>query len=239
MLAKCYRNDTVSAAFEDSGAAHGVTTVSIRNLLRRRLWARPEEAAALVGKRVTDAVHPTGFGHWEYAWLGLGLGLGRGLGVGLGVLLSTGSTLRPSSNPNPHPYATPHPHRVPNPHPHPNQVRRGHILTLTLTLTRYAAAIEYAIGQQSGGRAWADDVGIAPQCRAAWPPLAPHNLFAGSAAGSTAVRASRATVCAFAESLKPYVLRASGFQYAVERNKQGLPKPGYVATSAGAELGWG
>ena len=155
----------------------------------------------------------------------------------MGVLLSTGSTLRPSSNPNPHPYATPHPHRVPNPHPHPNQVRRGHILTLTLTLTRYAAAIEYAIGQQSGGRAWADDVGIAPQCRAAWPPLAPHNLFAGSAAGSTAVRASRATVCAFAESLKPYVLRASGFQYAVERNKQGLPKPGYVATSAGAELG--
>ena len=92
MLAKCYRNDTVSAAFEDSGAAHGVTTVSIRNLLRRRLWARPEEAAALVGKRVTDAVHPTGFGHWEYA-----------------------------------------------------------------------AAIEYAIGQQPGGRAWADDVGIAPQ----------------------------------------------------------------------------
>ena len=55
-------------------------------------------------------------------------------------------------------------------------------------------------------------------------------------ASSTAVRASRATVCAFAESLKPYVLRASGFQYAVERNKQGLPKPGYVATSAGAEL---
>ena len=177
MLAKCYRNDTVSAAFEDSGAAHGVTTVSIRNLLRRRLWARPEEAAALVGKRVTDAVHPTGFGHWEYAWLGLGLGLGIGsgawlglgiglgigLGVGLGVLLSTGSTLRPSSNLNPHPYATPHPHRVPNPHPHPNQVRRGHILTLTLTLTRYAAAIEYAIGQQPGGGAWADDAGIAPQ----------------------------------------------------------------------------
>ena len=48
MLAKCYRNDTVSAAFEDSGAAHGVTTVSIRNLLRRRLWARPDDAAALV-----------------------------------------------------------------------------------------------------------------------------------------------------------------------------------------------
>jgi len=106
VLAKCYRNDTVSAAFEDSGAAHGVTTVSIRNLLRRRLWARPEEAAALVGKRVTDAVHPTGFGHWEYAWLGLGLGLGIGsgawlglglglgigLGVGLGVILGTGST---------------------------------------------------------------------------------------------------------------------------------------------------
>ena len=85
MLAKCYRNDTVSAAFEDSGAAHGVTTVSIRNLLRRRLWARPEEAAALVGERVTDAVHPTGFGHWEYAWLGLGIGLGIGLGVGLGL----------------------------------------------------------------------------------------------------------------------------------------------------------
>ena len=48
VLAKCYRNDTVSAAFEDSGAAHSVTTVSIRNLLRRRLWARPDDAAALV-----------------------------------------------------------------------------------------------------------------------------------------------------------------------------------------------
>jgi 4-amino-4-deoxy-L-arabinose transferase-like glycosyltransferase len=48
VLAKCYRNDTVSAAFEDSGAAHSITTVSIRNLLRRRLWARPDDAAALV-----------------------------------------------------------------------------------------------------------------------------------------------------------------------------------------------
>ena len=164
MLAKCYRNDTVSAAFEDSGAAHSVTTVSIRNLLRRRLWARPDDAAALVGQRVTDAVHPTGFGHWEYA-----------------------------------------------------------------------AAIEYAIGQQRGGAAWAD-AGTPPQadtCRAAWAPLAPRNLFAGTSASSSAVRA---TVCAFAESLKPYVLRASGFGYSVERNKQGLPKPGYVATTAGAEL---
>ena len=52
MLAKCYRNDTVSAAFEDSGAAHGVTTVSIRNLLRRRLWARPDDAATLVRLRL-------------------------------------------------------------------------------------------------------------------------------------------------------------------------------------------
>ena len=117
-----------------------------------------------MGQRVTDAVHPTGFGHWEYA-----------------------------------------------------------------------AAIEYAIGQQRGGAAWAD-VGTPPQaatCHAAWAPLAPRNLFASTSARSSAVRA---TVCAFAESLKPYVLRASGFQYSVERNKQGLPKPGYVATAAGAEL---
>jgi hypothetical protein len=117
-----------------------------------------------VGQRVTDAVHPTGFGHWEYA-----------------------------------------------------------------------AAIEYAIGQQRGGAAWAD-VGTSPQaatCRAAWAALAPHNLFAGTSSRLSAVRA---TVCAFAESLKPYVLRASGFHYSVERNKQGLPKPGYVATAAGAEL---
>ena len=54
------------------------------------------------------------------------------------------------SNPNPHPNANPHSHRDPHAKP-------------TLTLTRYAAAIEYAIGQQPGGRAWADGMGMAPQ----------------------------------------------------------------------------
>ena len=39
----------------------------VGTVLRRRLWAQPDDAARLVGKRVADAVYPTGFGHWEYA----------------------------------------------------------------------------------------------------------------------------------------------------------------------------
>ena len=54
-------------AFEDLGQAHGLSVVSIRSMLRQRLWASPADASHIVGKRVADAVHPTGFGHWEYA----------------------------------------------------------------------------------------------------------------------------------------------------------------------------
>ena len=172
ILRTCYRNDTIAAAFEELGPAHGITVVSIRNMVRRRLWANPDDASRLIGKRVADAVHPTGFGHWEYA-----------------------------------------------------------------------VAIEHAIGQQQSGEAWSAvdaqacqkgcDTTAATCTVPRWPTLALKNMFAPRSSTSSA---TRATICAFGEALRPYVLRTTGFEYQIDYNKQGLPKPGYRATTAGAEL---
>jgi hypothetical protein len=43
-------------------------------------------------------------------------------------------------------------------------------------------------------------------------------------------------VCAFGEELTPFVHRAEGWSYGVERSRAGHPKPGYIATSPGATL---
>ena len=43
-------------------------------------------------------------------------------------------------------------------------------------------------------------------------------------------------VCALGRAIDPFVTRADGWSFVVERSKQGLPKPGYVATAAGASL---
>lgn len=43
-------------------------------------------------------------------------------------------------------------------------------------------------------------------------------------------------VCALGQELREHVLRASAWTYTVEHNKEGLPKPGYVAIEPGATL---
>ena len=43
-------------------------------------------------------------------------------------------------------------------------------------------------------------------------------------------------MCALGPSLQPYVTPRSGWEYTVERNSQGVEKPGYVARAAGASL---
>ena len=43
-------------------------------------------------------------------------------------------------------------------------------------------------------------------------------------------------VCATGDELKQFVLRSSGWRYTVERNSQGLPKPGYIAETPGATM---
>ncbi len=60
------------------------------------------------------------------------------------------------------------------------------------------------------------------------------NVFASRVA--PAAGAEPLQVCALGPSLRPYVTRASGWEYTVERNSQGVEKPGYVARAAGAAL---
>ena len=43
-------------------------------------------------------------------------------------------------------------------------------------------------------------------------------------------------VCALGEELHQYVLQTSGWKYTTEYNKEGLPKPGYIATQPGSTL---
>lgn len=49
-------------------------------------------------------------------------------------------------------------------------------------------------------------------------------------------RSTGSMVCALGEDLKRYVVRSSGWTYTVERNAQGLPKPGYIAVEPGSTL---
>ena len=58
-----------------------------------------------------------------------------------------------------------------------------------------------------------------------------HRL-AGKVEASAGVRPT----CAIGEALKPLVVGTRGFEWVVEWSMQGNPKPGYVATSPGAEL---
>jgi hypothetical protein len=63
----CYGNRSVAASFEDVGAAHNLTTVSARQLIREQLWRNPANAARNIGRLHYDAVHPNGAGHWQLA----------------------------------------------------------------------------------------------------------------------------------------------------------------------------
>ena len=63
----CYNNASVAASFEDVGAAHNLSTVSARQLVRAQMIAQPRAALRLIGKLHYDAVHPSGAGHWQLA----------------------------------------------------------------------------------------------------------------------------------------------------------------------------
>lgn len=137
----------------------------VGTVLRRRLWAQPDDAARLVGKRVADAVHPTGFGHWEYA-AAIEYAIGQQKG---------GAPVRRIAAPTP-------------------DWRRA-------AMPWYSHVRAPMSGQWSAADRHA--------CQAAWPLLAPNNLFAARESRSSA---ARATVCAFGDALRPYVLRTSGMR---------------------------
>ena len=160
----CYSNRSVAASFEDVGAAHNLTTVSARNLIREQLWRNPANAARIIGRLHYDAVHPSGAGHWQLA-----------------------------------------------------------------------VALEFAIRQQlltTSTTPWSPTAPPSICLHAeTMPPVERSNLFAPRTA-----EPSGSMICAVGDELKPYVLRSAGWQYMVERNSQGLPKPGYVAQLPGATL---
>ena len=158
----CYSNHSVAASFEDVGAAHNISTVSARHLIRDQLWRNPSNAGRIIGKQHYDAVHPSGQGHWTLA-----------------------------------------------------------------------SAVYYAIRRQQLSTA------PSPLANGICTPPVPgvlesSNLFAPTTllAGASAAR----LVCAHGDDLKQYVLRSSGWKYTVERNSQGLPKPGYVSDTPGSTL---
>ena len=153
----CYSNNTVAASFEDVGAAHNLTTISARHLIREELFNKPAAATATIGRLHYDAVHPNGAGNWVLA------------------------------------------------------------VALEHAITRYARA-----GSSSQRRS-------ACSVRPAGA-LESANIFAPRK------RTSDAMVCAVGEELRQYVLRASGWTYIVERNAQGLPKPGYIAVEPGSTM---
>ena len=163
----CYSNRSVAASFEDVGAAHRISTVSARHLVRDQLWRNPANAQRIIGKLHYDAVHPSGGGHWQLA-----------------------------------------------------------------------TAIEYAISRQQ--KQLPQQQGLVVQesrPRLCTPPargeLEARNLFAPRTAD---VAQGTRLVCAHGEDLKQHVVRSAGWEYAVERNSQGLAKPGYIAQTPGATL---
>ena len=151
----------------------------VGTVLRRRLWAQPDDAARLVGKRVADAVHPTGFGHWEYA-AAIEYAIGQQKG---------GAPVRRSAAPT------------------PDWRRRA-------AMPWYSHVRAAMSGQWSAADRHA--------CQASWPLLAPNNLFAARESRSSA---ARATVCAFGDALRPYVLRTSGMRSCGWRRRPADPAP--------------
>jgi hypothetical protein len=153
----CYSNSSVAASFEDAGAAHNISTVSARHLVRDQLWRNPSAAKRIIGELHYDAVHPSGSGHWQLA-----------------------------------------------------------------------VALEFAITRQLPR----SKVDAAATC----VPPRPGALESSHRFMPRRLVPAGSMVCALGEDLKQYVLRSSGWQYRVERNSQGLPRPGYVANVPGATL---
>ena len=94
-----------------------------------------------------------------------------------------------------------------------------------------ATALDFAIGRH-GPSSQLAAASSKPVCAAApVGALERSNLFAPRVPVP-----SGSMVCALGDDLKQYVLRSSGWRYTLERNSQGLPRPGYVAEQPGATL---
>ena len=96
-----------------------------------------------------------------------------------------------------------------------------------------ATGLEFALLQHVKPPRSASSSSLPPEC--ATPPAAGvlerSNIFA-----PRRVSQSSATVCALGDELKQHVVRSAGWSYVVERNSQGLAKPGYIARQPGATL---
>ena len=159
LVEDCYSNSSVAASFEDVGAAHGITTISARHLVKEALFGNLAGATSTIGRYHYDAVHPNGAGHWELA-----------LALEHAIVRRAGTARIPSA------------------------------LQTSFCEPRLAGSLERA------------------------NVFAPRQRPAGS------------MVCALGEDLQHYIVRASGWKFTVERNAQGLPKPGYIAVEPGATL---
>ena len=96
-----------------------------------------------------------------------------------------------------------------------------------------ATALDFAIQQHEPRPSAAAALAASAQCTA---PPAPGLLERANLFAPRTTEDAGSMVCALGDTLKQYVIRASGWRYTVEHNSQGLEKPGYIAEQPGATL---